>query len=119
MSKESSKKAPSKYPSIRDKEAGLVQIKCVYPLCQERVMVKAPPPGVAVGTPQHMTTLGGIPMCTRHGEWLAFYIWAQINIKLQVQQTASGLIMPGHPAYDATMKTPSPEQILAERRPLP
>ena len=98
---------------------GIVQIKCVYPPCREMVTVKAPPPGVTVGTPQHMTTLGGIPMCTKHGDWLAFYIWAQINLKLQPQRTASGILLPGDPQYNATM-TPIPtrEQILADRRPV-
>ncbi len=82
----------------------MVSIKCMFPPCTTPVMVKAPPPGVTKGTPQHMLTLGGIPMCTKHGEWLNFYVWAQINIKLQAQQTKGGLILPGNKAFQAAMK---------------
>lgn len=105
---------------------GMVAIKCVFPPCTAQVMVKAPPEGVAVGTPQHMMKLGGIPMCPKHGEYLAFYIWAAINIKLQPQQTASGLVLPGNPNYNATVKQGPGAQdaaqeksfIMSQRRPV-
>lgn len=82
----------------------MVQIKCVYPPCKETVKVKAPPPGVTKGTPQHMATLGGIPMCARHGDILGFMIWFQMNVKMQPQQTKGGLVLPGNKAFEATMK---------------
>lgn len=88
--------------AAKDK-TGMVQIKCVFPPCPNPVMVKAPPPGVAVGTPQHMTSLGGIPMCKKHGDWLQFYVWASINIKMQPQQTKGGLIVPGHEQFNPTL----------------
>ena len=100
--------------------AGMVPIKCVFPPCTAQVLVKAPPDGVAVGSPQHMTKLGGIPMCPKHGEYLAFYIWAATSIKLQPQQTASGLVLPGNPNYNATVKEQplTKEQIMGQRRPV-
>ncbi len=100
---EANKKAAEKMAAA-DKAAGaMVQIDCVYPPCKTSVFVKAPPPGVAVGTPQHMTTLGGIPMCPKHGDWLNFYVWASINIKLQAQQTKGGIIVPGHEKFNPTL----------------
>lgn len=113
MSKESKQ---WKYKQV---DTGMVQIKCVFPPCTTPVMVKAPPQGVTVGSPQHMSSLGGIPMCTKHGEWLGFYIWAQINIKLEAQKTASGLVLPGNPVYNAAVKGQplTKEQIMSQRRP--
>ncbi len=92
---------------LANAQPAMVQIKCVFPPCTTPVMVKAPPPGVAVGTPQHMTTLGGIPMCPRHALWLQFHVWATINVKLQPQQTKGGLITPGHQAFQPTLNKPS------------
>ena len=99
---------------------GMVPIKCVFPPCPSQVLVKAPPDGVTVGSPQHMTKLGGIPMCPKHGEYLAFYVWAATSIKLQAQQTASGLVLPGNPNYNATVKEQplTKEQIMGQRRPV-
>ena len=82
----------------------MVAIKCVFPPCKERVIVKAPPEGVTVGTPAHMQTLGGIPMCATHGDMLGFMIWFQTNIKMQPQQTPRGLIVPGHQQFNPTLK---------------
>ena len=84
--------------------AGLVKIKCMFQPCTIPVMVKAPPEGVEVGTPQHMTTMGGIPMCPRHADMLNFYVWATTSIKLQPQQTKGGIIVPGHQQFDPTLK---------------
>ena len=105
---------------------GMVQIKCVFPPCTTPVMVKAPPPGVAVGTPQHMATLGGIPMCAKHGDMLNFHVWATLNIKMEPQRTAGGLVLPGNPNYNATIKQGPAAQdaaqeksyIMSQRRPV-
>ncbi|MAH47702.1 hypothetical protein CMI37_17915 [Candidatus Pacearchaeota archaeon] len=86
-----------------EKAANMVPIKCVYPPCTTSILVPPPAVGVTVGTPQHVANLGGIPLCPQHGEWLAFYVWAQINIKLQAQQTAGGLITPGHNQFKPTL----------------
>jgi len=131
VSKEAKKEAKAQraaeIAAARNKNPSMVAIKCVFPPCTAQVMVKAPPEGVAVGTPQHMMKLGGIPMCPKHGEWLAFYIWASTSIKLQPQQTASGLVLPGNPNYNATVKQGPGAQdaaqeksfIMSQRRPLP
>lgn len=98
---------------------GKVPIKCVFPPCNAQVLVAAPPEGVAVGSPQHVGKLGGIPMCAKHGEMLGFYVWAQMNIKMQPQQTKGGIILPGNPNYETTLKDQplTKEQILNQRRP--
>ncbi|MCK5016441.1 MAG: hypothetical protein KAS32_05140 [Candidatus Peribacteraceae bacterium] len=88
----------------REQTEGMVKIKCVFSPCTNPVLVKAPPEGVTIGSPQHMASLGGIPMCPQHGEWLAFYIWCQMNIKLETQKTPGGLITPGHQQFKPTME---------------
>lgn len=50
-----------------------------------------------------MTTLGGIPMCTNHADMLNFHVWASMNIKLQKQETAGGIIVPGHEQFSPTL----------------
>ena len=81
-----------------------VSIKCILPHCETRVLVKAPPEGEAVGSPQHLASLPGIPLCEKHSDHLAFYIWAEMNIKLQPQQTKGGLVLPGHQQFDVTLQ---------------
>lgn len=106
---EANKKATEKLAVADRAAAAMVQIKCVFPPCTTPVMVKAPPPGVAVGTPAHMTTLGGIPMCAKHGDLVAFMVWFSINVKLQPQRTVSGLELPGSKNFQATMKEGVPK----------
>ncbi len=78
-------------------------VKCMFPPCTAKVTVAAPPEGVEVGTPQHMSTLGGIPMCPKHADWLNFYVWAATSIKLQAQQTKGGLVLPGNEKFNPTL----------------
>jgi len=86
------------------KEPRNVKIKCMYPPCAMQVAVAAPPEGVAAGSIGHVQKLGGMPMCSKHGEWLQFYVWCQMSIKLEAQRTASGLVLPGNPNYQTTIK---------------
>jgi len=92
----------------REVPEGQVKMKCLFPPCEANLIVKAPPDGVAVESPQHMSSLGGIPMCPRHAEWLNFYVWAQLNIHLQPQQTKGGIIVPGHQEFKPTLEAVKP-----------
>ena len=80
-----------------------VSIKCMIPHCKENVLVNAPPAGVVTGSLNHLKSLSGTPMCENHSDMLSFYIWAQINLKVQPQQTKAGIILPGHTAYKSTI----------------
>jgi len=85
-------------------EDDMVRFKCVFPPCTNMIMVKAPAPGVTSGSPQHLSTLGGIPMCLKHAGMLEFHIWATTSIKFEPQRTASGLVLPGNEKYATTLK---------------
>lgn len=94
----------SKIIAVGNDKQSMVRLKCVYPPCTVPVLVKPPPPGVKEGSPQHMATLGGIPMCTKHAEMLGFHIWCITNIKFEAQRTAGGLVLPGNEKFNATVK---------------
>ena len=81
----------------------MVRIKCMFPPCTMKVLVKPPAPGVTVGSQSHLASLGGIPMCPKHSEMLGFHIWAVTNIKFQQQQTAGGVILPGNEKFSAAL----------------
>ena len=92
---------------FRDGERGapaLVKLKCIFPPCPAVVLVAPPLEGVAVGSPQHMSTLGGIPMCDKHGDMLNFHVWAITSIKMEAQRTPGGLVLPGHEKFKAAVK---------------
>tara|TARA_Y100000310_G_scaffold298928_2_gene333335 strand:- start:419 stop:766 length:348 start_codon:yes stop_codon:yes gene_type:complete len=101
--KEAKEKRKAEIEAARNKNPSMVELKCVFPPCNTPVMVKAPPEGITVGTPQHMATLGGIPMCAKHIDMLNFHVWATLNTKMEKQRTPGGLVLPGHEKYYATV----------------
>ena len=89
---------------IAHEKPSTTQIKCLFPPCTTKVQVPGPPEGVTPGSPQHMKSLGGIPMCAKHAEMLNFYVWCQQAIKLEAQRTPSGLVLPGNKQFEAVAK---------------
>ena len=81
-----------------------IKIKCIYPPCSQPVIVSSPPTGVEAGSQQHLQKLGGVPMCPKHAGWLTFYMWCLVNVRMEAQRTASGLVLPGNEKFQATIK---------------
>ena len=74
---------------------GMKWIKCVYPPCQEQVLIEDVEPSKLVGIKPKQQIL---PMCPVHGEMCMFMMWLLPNIRMQQGQTPGGIVVPGSPA---------------------
>ena len=68
-------------------------IKCVYPPCQNQVLIEDMGPLV---TPQPMKTP---PFCQVHMELVKFVMWLTPQIQVKQGETPHGLVLPGSPQF--------------------
>ena len=71
-----------------------VKVKCFFPPCQQQIVIdedKAPQPGKLYQGPPLM--------CQKHADMLNFMAWFMTNVKVQQQQTAGGLVLPGNKEF--------------------
>ncbi len=82
-------KAP---PQPRPAPAGKQWIKCIYPPCNQQVLVEKEVTSPIVSVkPKQMT----LPMCPVHGEMCMFMMWLLPQVKIQQGVTPGGLVVPG------------------------
>jgi len=84
--------------SKKDIPENKLPFKCMYPPCNRQVLIdkdKAPVQGIPY--------TGGPIMCNDHSEMLGFCVWFATAVKMQPQQTASGIVLPGNKEYQAVM----------------
>lgn len=96
-----------KHPSIVMTPPGKKWVKCMYPPCPNKILVDEKPPGqLVVAKPQDK---GSIPFCPKHLELLSFMMWLLPQVKIERQTTPSGVVLPGHKAFQMNpLEAPKP-----------
>jgi len=79
-----------------DKPEDKLLVKCQYPPCDKQLLIEKPVPG--------MPYTGKPPFCEKHLEWLEFHMWCSTVIRIEKQQTPSGIVLPGNEKYEAKLR---------------
>ena len=103
MSKAKDRERAEKEGSFRDGKRhpegyvpeGKQLIKCQYPPCKTNILIDKTMPGIPYK--------GSPPFCQLHLEMLNFYMWCMTAVRVEKQQTPSGIIIPGHEKFQATL----------------
>ena len=71
-------------------------IKCQYPPCSNQILIDKVTPGIPYK--------GSPPFCRIHLEMLNFYMWCMTAVRIERQQTPSGVILPGNDKFEAVLR---------------